>query len=65
MPPVIRFSGTLAVGSGNVPVRFGLYREETGGEPLWAETQTVLVDASGRYAVVLGMTTSCCLPSCS
>ncbi len=49
VPPVIRFSGTLAIAAGHVPVTFGLYREETGGEPLWAETQTLLVDAAGRY----------------
>ena len=55
VPPVIRFSGTLAVAAGHVPVTFGLYREETGDELLWAETQILLVDASGRYTVVLGM----------
>jgi hypothetical protein len=58
VPPVIRFSGTLAVPPGRVPVTFGLYREEGGGEPLWVETQTVAVDAAGRYAVVLGATTA-------
>jgi hypothetical protein len=58
VPPVIRFSGTLAVAPGRVPVTFGLYQEETGGEPLWAETQTLLVDAAGRYSVVLGLTTA-------
>ena len=58
VPPVIRFSGTLAVPAGRVPVTFGLYADQTGGEPLWVETQTVPVDAAGRYAVVLGTTTA-------
>ena len=58
VPPVIRFSGTLAVAPGHIPVTFGLYQEEAGGKPLWVETQTLLVDAAGRYAVVLGLTTA-------
>jgi hypothetical protein len=36
VPSVIRFSGTLAVPPGPVPIRFGLYQEETGGTPLSA-----------------------------
>jgi hypothetical protein len=58
VPPVIRFSGTLAVPAGRVPVTFGLYADQTGGEPLWLETQTVPVNAAGRYAVVLGTATA-------
>ena len=54
-PPVIRFSGTLAVAPGRVPVTFGLYQEETGGTPLWVETQALPVDAAGRYTVLLGI----------
>jgi hypothetical protein len=56
VPPVIRFSGTLAVAPGRVPVTFGLYQDEAGGTPLWAETQAVPVDTAGRYTVVLGTT---------
>ena len=55
VPPVIRFSGTLAAAPGRVPVTFELYEQETGGEPLWRETHPVLVDAAGRYTVVLGV----------
>jgi hypothetical protein len=58
VPPVLRFSGTLAVLAGRVSVAFGLYTEQTGGEPLWQETQTVTVDATGRYTVVLGAATA-------
>jgi hypothetical protein len=58
VPPVIRFSGTLAVAPGRVMVTFGLYQQDTGGEPLWSETRTVLVDATGRFTVVLGTKTA-------
>ena len=54
-PPVIRFTGTLAVAPGLVPVTFGLYQEETGGTPLWVETQALPIDAAGRYTVLLGI----------
>ncbi len=33
VPPVIRFSGTLAVAAGHIPVTFGLYRDETAASP--------------------------------
>jgi hypothetical protein len=56
VPPVIRFSGTLGVSPGPVPVTFSLYADQTGGTPLWQETQTVAVDTGGRYVVVLGTT---------
>ncbi len=47
VPPVIRFSGTLGVSPGPVPVTFSLYADQTGGEPLWQDTQTVAVDGGG------------------
>jgi hypothetical protein len=33
-----------------------IYGEETGGTPLWQETQNVTLDAEGRYTVLLGAT---------
>ena len=33
---------------------FALYAEQTGGAPLWLETQNVTPDANGRYTVYLG-----------
>ncbi len=56
VPPAIRFSGALGYPAGAVTVRFALYRDQTGGEALWAETQVVQVDTAGRYAAVLGTT---------
>jgi trimeric autotransporter adhesin len=57
VPPIIRINGTLAAEPGRVPVTFGLYQDESGGAPLWVESQIVMVDGTGRYSVVLGMTT--------
>jgi hypothetical protein len=37
-------------------VTFAVYAQETGGTPVWQETQQVAVDADGRYAVLLGAT---------
>ena len=59
VPRLVRFNGTLqdATGkalTGPVDVTFELFREQSGGEPLWWETQTVEVDAQGRYSVLLG-----------
>jgi hypothetical protein len=33
-----------------------VYRDQTGGAPLWQEIQNVAVDAEGRYSVLLGAT---------
>ncbi|MFB3923710.1 MAG: hypothetical protein ACE145_18450 [Terriglobia bacterium] len=59
VPRLIRYSGILQDTTGK-PVdgvqdlTFSLYANESGGEPLWYETQTVELDAAGRYAVLLG-----------
>jgi hypothetical protein len=59
VPRLIRFSGTIHEVSSK-PVRevaeiaFSLFKEESGGAPLWFESQTVEVDAQGRYTVLLG-----------
>jgi hypothetical protein len=36
------------------PLTLAVYAEESGGTPLWEETQQVVVDATGRYTVLLG-----------
>jgi hypothetical protein len=43
-------------------VTLAIYAEETGGTPLWQETQDVAVDADGRYTVLLGATLTDGLP---
>jgi hypothetical protein len=59
VPRVIRFSGTVLDASGKpqigvVGAAFAIYSEQTGGAPLWVETQNVELDVRGHYTVLLG-----------
>ena len=59
VPSLVKFSGTLTGADGKPltgvqGVIFLLYKEETGGAPLWMETQNVQADRNGRYSVMLG-----------
>lgn len=61
VPRVVRLTGTFVPANGLAPapvetVTLAIYADETGGAPLWQETQYVTVDAEGRYAVLLGAT---------
>ena len=57
VPAMVKFSGTVAGAPGHVAgITFALYKDQTGGAPLWLETQSVAVDASGHYSVQLGAT---------
>jgi hypothetical protein len=62
----VRFSGEVKNSSGKpaetANVTFALYKEQEGGDPLWAETQNVQLDASGHYTVLLGANTPEGLP---
>lgn len=67
VPLVVKLTGTLRGSS--VPLRsrtagvlFALYRSETGGAPLWQETQNVELDTQGRFTVLLGSATLQGLP---
>jgi hypothetical protein len=66
--PLIHYSG-IVVGSdgkpehGQASITFFLFKDETGGEPLWAETQSVELDASGHYEVHLGARNPSGIPS--
>lgn len=66
VPSMINFSGTLTDGSkalnGTFGVTFALYAEQTGGSPLWLETQNVQA-TNGHYNVMLGSVTSHGLPT--
>ena len=65
VPRIIRFGGALTSSSGAASaerVTFALYADQTGGAPLWQETQNVEVDNSGHYTVLLGSTNSDGLP---
>ena len=59
VPRLIKFSGALrdVTGkplSGPLDVTFALYDTETGGNPLWFETQSVQADELGHYTALLG-----------
>ena len=54
VPPLIRVSGTLPNMQGTVGVNFALYAEQTGGAPLWMESQNVTPDEKGRFTIYLG-----------
>ena len=68
VPATIKFAGSLndSAGkplSGTIGVTFLLYKEQSGGAPLWMETQNVQADNSGHYATRLGSTTSRGIPA--
>jgi hypothetical protein len=68
VPRVVNYSGTLKDLSGKpltgiTGVTFLLYKESTGGSPLWMETQNVQPTSAGHYSVMLGSTTSSGLPA--
>jgi hypothetical protein len=67
VPRLVKFRGQLADASGNlltntVGVTFAIYSEQTGGVPLWQETQNVQF-SQGRYTVFLGNSTGGGIPA--
>jgi hypothetical protein len=68
VPGMVKFTGALndANGkplTGTVGVTFLLYTEQSGGTPLWMETQNVQADKAGHYSVMLGSATSHGIPA--
>jgi trimeric autotransporter adhesin len=68
VPFIMKFTGTLSDSdakplTGTQGATFLLYKEQTGGAPLWMETQNVQSDNSGRYSVTLGSATRGGLPA--
>lgn len=65
-PRVIRIAGTIArpvdTPSSIETITFAIYADETGGTPLWQESQTVVVDRTGAYSALLGSTVPDGLP---
>jgi hypothetical protein len=66
VPRLVKFGGVLKDASGNlltntVGITFAIYSEQTGGAPLWQETQNVQF-TQGRYTVFLGESTSAGIP---
>src|SRR3954467_14607469 len=59
VPRWVKFSGTLLDVNSNphtgvANVTFAVYSASTGGTALWNETQNVVLDANGKYTVLLG-----------
>jgi len=68
VPSLVKFSGTLTGVDGKPltgvqGLTFLLYKEETGGVPVWMETQNVQADKNGRYSVMLGSANAAGLPT--
>ena len=49
--------------TGSVGLTFALYKDDQGGAALWIETQSVPLDSSGHYSVMLGATKPDGLPT--
>jgi len=68
VPRVVSVAGTFHPANGLAPapveiVTLSIYEEETGGAPLWRETQTVTIDAAGHYTLLLGSSEAQGLPT--
>src|SRR5208282_3032250 len=67
VPRLIKFTGAVKDLTGKVPtgvvgLTFSLYELPQGGSPLWVETQSLSLDALGRYTALLGANSSEGLP---
>ena len=68
VPRLIRFSGVATDAQGQpmnglVRITFSLYKDQSGGSPLWSETQNLPSDTGGHYMVHLGAVTTDGLPT--
>jgi hypothetical protein len=68
LPRLVRFGGTAKDLNGSpltgvAGITFALYSEQTGGAPLWEETQNITVDNNGHYSALLGSTITEGLPA--
>jgi hypothetical protein len=68
LPRLVRFGGTAKDLNGSpltgvVGITFALYSEQSGGAPLWLETQNVTADNNGHYTALLGSTKPDGLPA--
>jgi hypothetical protein len=63
VPRLVKISGTISGSpSGTVGVIFALYKDQSGGAPLWQEVQSVTVDSGGHYTLLLGASTPAGIP---
>ena len=67
VPRAVNYAGTAKDIDGKplagvVGATFAVYAEQSGGAPVWMETQNIAASASGKFAVVLGATQSSGIP---
>jgi hypothetical protein len=68
VPPLVPYEGVALDAQGKpvagpASLTFLFYKDAEGGEPLFTETQTVALDATGRYKVQLGASLPSGLPA--
>ncbi|MFI5111647.1 MAG: hypothetical protein ACHP9S_02375, partial [Terriglobales bacterium] len=64
VPRLIRFSGSVTAHEARtVGITFALYKDQSGGAPLWQEVQNVTLDTTGHYSVLLGATSKDGIPA--
>jgi hypothetical protein len=61
VPRLINITGVFRPANGQPAaavetVTLSIYADQEGGAPVWQETQTIALDAQGRYALILGST---------
>jgi hypothetical protein len=59
VPRLINITGVFRPADGQPPaavetITLAIYADATGGAPVWQETQTIAIDAQGRYSLLLG-----------
>ena len=63
VPPLVPYSGQVEGRTGQTSATFLIYKDQTGGEPLFTESQIVSLDPTGHYKVQLGAANPNGLPS--
>src|SRR5271170_1604105 len=68
VPALVGYSGTALNAQGNplsgeASITFLIFKDQNGGEPLFTETQSVVLDGTGQYKVNLGATLTSGLPA--
>ena len=62
VPPLVPYSGQVEGRTGQTSATFLIYKDQTGGEPLFTESQIVSLDPTGHYKVQLGAANPSGLP---
>lgn len=68
VPRLVRFAGSVKDDSGKpltgiTGLTLALYKDQQGGAALWIETQTVHLDSTGHYTVLIGSSKPAGLPT--